>query len=286
MFCWSCGKPLTEGMARCGSCGTAIGAAVTSARSGDIGAGVVPQVKVSMCPACGYLGEGMPYFRRSSHSALLVGATLLSYGIGGLVYWLVKRRSLVCPSCGLGWDRARLLDMSAFLGKLQSGPSLSRDVGRTQPEALPRGGLFRRALGAVLGILALYLLALGVLGASAEALVTSVFMGIAGALSFAWGWKALQERRAGLLRSLQTRVLHVAAARGGQITATDVAADLEVTLAAAERVLFSLDDGFRVCSDVTDEGLLIFDFPEIRARGLSAGTASYAGLPSMSSEDV
>jgi hypothetical protein len=156
--------------------------------------------------------------------------------------------------------------MSAFLGKPQSGPSLSRDLGRTQPEALPRGGLFRRALGAVLGILALYLLALGVLGASAEALVTSVFMGIAGALSFAWGWKALQERRAGLLRSLQTRVLHVAAARGGQITATDVAADLEVTLAAAERVLFSLDDGFRVCSDVTDEGLLIFDFPEIRPR--------------------
>jgi hypothetical protein len=65
-----------------------------------------------------------------------------------------------------------------------------------------------------------------------------------------------------------------------------VAAGLEVTLATAERVLFSLDDGFRVCSDVTDEGLLVFDFPEIRARGLSAGTASYSGLPSLSSEDA
>jgi hypothetical protein len=55
---------------------------------------------------------------------------------------------------------------------------------------------------------------------------------------------------------------------------------------ASRVAILSKDDGCRVCSDVTEEGLLIYDFSEIRARGLSAGTASYSGLPSMSPEDA
>lgn len=35
---------------------------------------------------------------------------------------------------------------------------------------------------------------------------------------------------------------------------------------ATERVLTGIDDGFRVRSDVTDEGILLFEFPEVRHR--------------------
>ena len=56
------------------------------------------------------------------------------------------------------------------------------------------------------------------------------------------------------------------------MTATDVASELDVSIAAAERILFSLDDGFRVRSEVTDEGLIVFDFSEIRTpRPLAPG---------------
>ncbi|MND00243.1 hypothetical protein D3C83_187860 [compost metagenome] len=57
--------------------------------------------------------------------------------------------------------------------------------------------------------------------------------------------------------------------------ATDAATELHLTLPAAERVLFSMDDGYRVRSEITGEGLLVFEFPELRpglleeeARGL------------------
>ena len=233
-----------------------------------------PRHTVRMCPGCGYLGEGMPYFRRSSHAVLLVGAAILTYGFGGLVYWLVKRDALVCPSCGLSWDRARQLASVSSTGEAASEPGLwLRPMGVAEAE-LPRGGLVRRTAGVILGILAVFLLGIGIVETAAAALVTGISVGLVGGTSFAWGWRALQRRREGLLESLQTQVLKVASAHGGRLTATDVAAGLEVTLPAAERVLFSMDDGFRVRSDVTDEGLLVFDFPEIQVRRLSEGEGS------------
>jgi len=107
--------------------------------------------------------------------------------------------------------------------------------------------------------------------------VASLGIGLVRASMLAWGWRAVQRSRDGLLQSLPTQVLHVAEARAGRVTATDVAADCGVTLAGVERVLFSLDDGLRVCSVVTYEGLLIFDFPEIRACGVPASTTHDLG---------
>jgi hypothetical protein len=269
MFCSFCGERLEGAGDRCGACGSPAERPASAPASRP-----PPLSRVSMCPGCGYLGDGMPYFRRSSHAALLVGAALLTYGIGGLIYWLVKRDALVCPSCGLSWDRARAPDIAPFLGDSDPLGRAGARLSQMPQEPIPRGGLARRAAGVLLSILALFLLGVGVLEANGALVVASVSIGLVGASSFAWGWRALHRRREGLLRSLQTRVLHVAAARSGRITATDVASDLGVTLLAAERVLFSLDDGFRVRSDVTDEGLLIFDFPEIRVRNLSTGEGS------------
>jgi hypothetical protein len=278
MYCWSCGESLSRFGGPCPRCNAPPALPEREPRGRPLGT----------CPACGYRGDGIPYFRRAGHAALLVAATVFTYGIGGLAYWLLKRNDLICPSCGLSWGRA----VPAFLpGKESLGPesgtSLARgggDPGRSGTgssgfpgEALPGSGIGRRVTGVVLALVALLLLGTGIVEAEASMVAASAAFGAGGAASFAWGWKALQQRREAVLRRLQRRVLNLARERGGRLTATDVASELDLSLSGGERVLLSLDDGFRVRSDVTDEGLLVFDFPEIRLRPGSPDEPAVSG---------
>ena len=66
--------------------------------------------------------------------------------------------------------------------------------------------------------------------------------------------RAREERRAALISSLQMPVLKLAAERKGVLTVTDVAASLGWSMSRAEKILRSMDDGWRVSSEVTDEG--------------------------------
>ena len=88
---------------------------------------------------------------------------------------------------------------------------------------------------------------------------------LGGAL-YGWGWMSLRGRRAALSQSLERHVLQLASARGGTLTVTEVATSLHLSMGAAERVLYNMDDGFRVTSDVTDEGIVLFHFPEVQLR--------------------
>ena len=73
---------------------------------------------------------------------------------------------------------------------------------------------------------------------------------------------------------LQRRVLLHATEQGGTLTVTEVAASLDLSLAAAEGVLDSMDDGLRVRSEVTNEGIIVYEFPELRHRpSLESGSA-------------
>jgi hypothetical protein len=83
---------------------------------------------------------------------------------------------------------------------------------------------------------------------------------------FFWGWRGLQERRAALTHAIERRKRHQAARRNGTLTVTEVATELELSIPAAEKILTGMDDGFRVLSEVTDEGILVFQFPELRHR--------------------
>lgn len=275
MYCWSCGEYLLEADTSCSACGAAAAAPPRRQPSRLMG--------IRSCPACGYRGDGVPYFSRVSHAALLVGAAVFTYGLGGLGYWLVKRKDRICPSCGLSWDRARV----DHGGAGQTGPG--QQVERRDEEVLdlPRRGLGRRVFGVILALVASLLLGLGIVSSEGVLAVVSAVSGLAGASFFAWGWRSLQRRREAILHQFQRSVLRLAHTRGGQLTATDVASELDLSLRAAERVLLSLDDGFRVRSDVTDEGLLVFEFPEIRYQ-LKAGRASdgLAGRPSLSQGTV
>jgi hypothetical protein len=233
-------------------------------------------VHLRSCPACGFRGEGIPYFRRAGNLALLAAATLFTYGVGGLVYWLIKREDRVCPSCGLAWERSRPLGSGPVEDERERDDRLRPRLPTDRPpppapEVLPRSGATQRVGGTILALLALLLVGIGIVEWEMAALVVGGVLGVSGALTFGWGWKALHRRREAVLQRLQRRVLLLARAHGGRLTATDVAAELDLTLNAAERVLLSLDDGFRIRSEVTDEGLLLFEFREILLGGGGEG---------------
>jgi hypothetical protein len=68
------------------------------------------------------------------------------------------------------------------------------------------------------------------------------------------------------MHGIQRQILRLASARGGTLTVTEVAADLNISLPAAEKILTSMDDGFRVRSDISDEGVIYYGFPGLRHR--------------------
>lgn len=249
MRCSTCGETLEPGEDRCPTCGTA-----ARSRGAEL-------ARVRRCPRCGYRGEGIRYFRRPGHMALLVVAGIFTYGLGALVYWLARRSHRVCPSCGLGWEHARSRVLSQGRDEQEA-----REAAPPSREALPSGGGKRRVLGVVTILISALVISVGIVEAEAAAVAVGAVVGAAGAGSFWWGWKAQQERRDAVLARLQRQVLLLASRKGGTLTVSEVAADLDLSLEAAERVLISMDDGFRVRSEITDEGLLLYEFPEIQHR--------------------
>lgn len=202
----------------------------------------------------------MPYFRRAGHVGLLVGASLFTYGFGGLVYWLARRKHLICPRCGLGWENA-----SRALAVM--GPEPERRLIEQEPdEKLPGAGVKRRVLGTLMVLLASLLVLIGFVEWEMAAVAVGAVTGGAGSLTFYWGWQGLQERRKAIMENIQRKILKLASMRGGTLTVTEVAADLNLAIPAAEKLLTSMDDGFRVRSEISKDGVLYYEFPEILHR--------------------
>jgi len=121
-------------------------------------------------------------------------------------------------------------------------------------------------LGIAMVLVAAFAIAMGVVSFETTAVAAGGVLGSLGTGTFFRGWGALQDRRIVLTNALERRVLQLATHRGGTLVVTEVAAALDLSLPAAERVLTGTDDGFRVRSDVTDEGILLFEFPEVQHR--------------------
>ncbi len=258
MRCSTCGENLLAGEDRCPTCG-----AVAERRRPV----PVPQSNVRRCPRCGYRGDGVPYFRKTGHLSLLVGLSVFTYGIGGLVYYARCRKRQVCPNCGLGWEHARAEgDPEGW----QVGPGAPNPVTATRhpavslrDEPLPGSGIGRRVFGAGLGVMGTLVITAGIAGGVAVPIVFGAFLGMAGSGMFLWGWRSLQERRQAVLQTLSRKVLQLATQRGGVLTVTDVAAELDLSLEAAEKLMIGMDDGFRVRSDISEEGVIYYEFPEV-----------------------
>jgi len=199
----------------------------------------------------------MPYFRRAGHVGLLLCASLFTYGFGGLVYWLARRKHLVCPRCGLGWEKA-----SGALAV--TGPEPERRLIEADPdEVLPSTGIKRRVLGTAMVLLASLLVLIGFVELEMVAVVFGSVLGGGGSLTFYWGWLGSQNRLNTIMQGLQRKILKLATSRGGMLTVTEVASGLNLALPAAEKILESMDDGFRVRSEISPDGVLYYEFPEI-----------------------
>lgn len=253
MYCSTCGAPIVEGRSRCDTCGAAVH---RTSPAPERALWSTPSVTAT-CPRCGYRGEGVSYFSRGTHVAAIVGITLLTAGMmgaGGLIYYLVRRDHLVCPRCGRGWGK------NGVVALVPQAPA-----GMTATPVMIRGsgGAAKQGWSFVCFILAAILVVVGI---TATEIAPLLFAGVAGSAGFALQRAASRERehrREALLSALQLPVLQLAGRKGGQLTVTEVAAELGWTLRRAEKVLQSLDDGMRVNSEVTDEGVIVYEFLEL-----------------------
>ncbi len=252
MRCSTCGEQLDGGSARCPTCGAATPK-------------ILPPAGARRCPRCGYRGEGIAYFKRPAHIGLLAGISFCTYGFGGVVYWLARRRHRVCRQCGLGWEHATGIQPLGPGVASETTPVMAASP-NAPAEPLPPSGIGRRVFGVGVGLLAVLMVLMGISEPDfALAAVGTVAAG-AGSLTFWWGHAALAERRRAIMVGLQRQVLLLASEKGGELTVSEVATRLNLSLPAAEKVMDAMEDGLRVRSEITDEGLILYEFPELRPR--------------------
>ncbi len=225
-----------------------------------VGMALTRSAVVRRCPKCSYQGEGIPYFRRAGHVCMLVGVSLFTYGFGGLIYWAARRKHLICPRCGLGWEHAaRALAVT--------GPDAEKFMLEAESdERLPSAGLRRRILGVALVLLASLMVLIGFVEWEMAVVAVGSVLGAGGSAAFYWGWQGLQGRRKAIMQALERKILKLAGMRGGRLTVTEVAADMNLPIATADKILTSMDDGFRIRSEISKEGVLYYEFPELLHR--------------------
>lgn len=192
----------------------------------------------------------------------LIGATLftmpMALGAGGLVYFWARHDHRICPRCGHGWGKGGELAIERAPETLPVAPRR----GRVAPAGV-RGAGVKRPWSIMLLTLGAILLTVGAFELQPIAAVLGILATAGGVALHIQANAEREERRAALIASLQMPVLQLAAERGGRLTVTEVAAALRWPLRRAEKVLHSLDDGWRVESDVTEEGLIVYEFREI-----------------------
>jgi hypothetical protein len=191
--------------------------------------------------------------------------TMGAMGAGGLIFYLMRRDHVVCPRCGRGWGA-------------EGERAVVRQAAR---EMDPAGSMvpaesWKRGWSMVLFLLAALLMVAGMMAGEVGLVAGALFSAAGGAVLLQASARERERRREALIAALQLPVLKLAARQGGRLTVTEVAAHLGWPLRRAEKILQSLDDGIRVDSEVTDEGVIVYDFlelsrggtgPELRLRG-------------------
>ena len=243
---------------------------------------------VKTCPRCRHQGYGDHYFSKMQHIGLLVVLGLVTSGIGALIYWLMRFQHRLCPRCGLNWRHAsyRALpkpDAGGELGAGEAAVSPYEDpllpAALAPPEDRSSQGWLRIGGGSLLGLVgagwlsgAATILDMGMGLSGLGFMPLLMLVGGAGAVSggAALIWSGIRRLRwrKGSPRQLQRDVLRLASQRGGRLTASEVAAYMDLSPDAAKKLLdgMELEDSQRVCSDVTDEGVIVYEFPELLPR--------------------
>jgi hypothetical protein len=284
MYCSTCGARVPDGHTRCDNCGAPV--------SRPMGYGVpavhthththvhtpVQGVTGATCPRCGYQGPTVGYFSQGGHIAVLLVLAVMSWAAGGLIYYLLRRDHRSCARCGHVLGKAGDLALAS-----PHGGGIS--VGAAGEADLPGEGRLWSSIWGIGSILLYFFAAMMMMIAFGEgepvAAVFAAFAAGAGVLLTKRAQSAREDRHQALLAALQQPVLRLAGERGGRLTVTEVASSLSWPLRRAEKVLDSLEDGLRVASDVTNEGVIVYEFRELmHARRVSATEMDALLIPS------
>ena len=270
MYCSTCGAQVPDGASRCTNCGAAV------SRPAGFGVPAVPNVlhvvhsqavpnTTAVCPRCGFQGPTVGYFSQGGHiAALLLLAAITMFpaaGLGGLLYYMLRRDHRSCARCGETLGKRGELALAAA-----SHHGAPLPAGAAAEADLPAEGWFGRwTVGATLFLLfAAFMVLVGIGEGEGGMVVVGAFSAGIGALLVKRASSAREERRQALLVALQQPVLRLAGERQGRLTVTEVASTLGWPMRRAEKVLNALDDGLRVVSEVTNEGVIVYDFRELR----------------------
>lgn len=273
MYCSTCGAHVPAGRTQCTTCGSVVAGAQAGAQGG-YGAqpqqaynaqpayapvarpaaqpayGGQPALVGHTCPRCGYVGEGVSYFSKGSHIAGLVALGMISWLVFSLVYYISFHNHTICPRCGKDW------------GNQKDYPRIGS--GGAQPALASSGrGSMANGFSIALFVFAAFLMMAAVGGGELAPAMFALAAAGGGAGLQTVARKEREARRAALLSNLQMPVLALAAQRRGRLTVTETAAALGWPLPRAEKVLNSLEDGLRVNSEVTDEGVIVYEFREL-----------------------
>jgi hypothetical protein len=265
MYCSTCGSRVPDGRSRCDTCGASVsqpaGYGVNVNVTYAPGANLAPLAHLT-CPNCGFQGEGVSYFSRGGPvlgALLLIALTAFPFmGVGGLIFYLMRHNHRVCPRCGENWGKYG--ERVRAQASPQGGAPALAPPSEAEMSEDARG---LRFASYVLFAFAAMLMMIGVADGAFEAVIFGAMAGGGGALLWKKANSAREERRARLLVALQQPVLRLAAGRNGVLTVTDVATALNWPMPRAEKVLNSLEDGLRVASTVTDEGVIVYEFREL-----------------------
>lgn len=284
MYCRQCGKPSRESAKFCAECGTSMaapppadaaasapagaadeGALTPMASAGAYAAGAALALQAT-CTHCGSAAPPVGYFSKPVHVALLVVATTF-YFFPGLIYFLSRKDRLVCRNCGR-WRSslaARAAAQMVLVRHARTGEmpaivlpdrneSAERDLlGARQSKrsavfwGVASGACVALAVGSGIGFLA------GAVGCGTIAV-----------------WRLVRSSKleeTGLEKKKNheaLRILQLAKTHGGELSVSEVAASLNMTLAEAERALDAMVDGVHVEMEVSDAGRVRYLFPELQ----------------------
>jgi hypothetical protein len=253
MYCSTCGARVPEGRSRCDTCGSPVtrasgyGVPAPSQSSGR------PMAVAAGCPRCGFQGPGASYFSQGGPLAALVLISLFTWMLGGLVYYLVRRDYRVCPRCGESWGPhgERALALGPAGGSVPVHPAVVAAEGGESESA---GGWMFGAY--VLFAFAFILMMVGLDGGEGVPFVLGMLSAGGGVAMVNGAKRAREQRREALLIGLQQPVLRLAEERGGRLTVTEVASSLGWPMPRVE-------DGLRISSEVTDDGVIVYEFREL-----------------------
>jgi hypothetical protein len=223
-------------------------------------------VSVVTCPRCGFQGPTVSYFSQGGHVAGLLVLTLFTLfpamGAGGLLYYFLRHNHRSCARCGetLGKVEMLALQASSAAGGGSISPAMAAEA--DLPEDV--GGSRKWTVGAwALFAFAAMMLMIGISEFEFVPFLFGAMSAAGGVGMLSAGRRAREERRGALMTALQQPVLRLAGEQGGRLTVTEVASALNWPMRRAEKVLNSLEDGLRVSSDVTREGVIVYEFREL-----------------------